>query len=331
VPEAITIVAPLLVAAVLAAGAIGKLRDPSRAAEGFKALDVPPPWSSPGVVRAHPFVEIVVAVLLVVATGWLAVVAGLAALGLMLVYLWLVVRAVRSPVDVDCACFGAWGADRVTTQTVWRNGWLTLLAGLALWAVVAADASVLGLVGAVGAWWWVVALVATALTTVLVVAGPRESSVNDTADPGDLAVEEDDYLRTRTPAVPITLGDGTVTHLRKLSAGRPQLLVYVSEGCGSCQQVIRTVPSWRDRLPELDVRVMVRQTTDVSGLTSAEEPMSVHDTEGLAWESLGIRGVPSAVLLGADGLLAGGPVLGGVDVPAFVDDIHAELQAAQQS
>ena len=313
---------------MLVTSAIGKLRDPARAAAGFAALKVPDALSSPFIVRAHPWVEIVVAVLLVVAGGRLAVAAAVVALALMLAYLWLVVRAVRSPVDVDCACFGAWGSEHVTSRTVWRNAWLTAMAALAVWAVLAVDTSVLGHIGAAGAWWWVFGLAATALTTVLV-AGTRRESVDEAADAGDLAVEAEDYLRTRTPAVPVTLGDGSMAHLRQLSSQRPQLLVYVSEGCGSCQQVIRAVPSWRERLPELDVRVMVRQTTDVSGLTSAVEPMSVHDTEGLVWDSLGIRGVPSAVLLGADGLLAGGPVLGGV--PEFVDDIHAELQAAQQA
>jgi hypothetical protein len=42
------------------------------------------------------------------------------------------------------------------------------------------------------------------------------------------------------------------------------------------------------------------------------------------------NGRPSAVLLGADGSLAGGPVLGASDVAMFVDDIVAELDAAPE-
>jgi hypothetical protein len=140
---------------------------------------------------------------------------------------------------------------------------------------------------------------------------------------------EGDYLRSPTPAVLVTLGDGTVTHLRQLSAHRPQLLVYVSDGCFSCNDVIAAVPSWRDDLPQLDVRVLVRQPVDGSALTSTEEPMSVHDTDGLVSESLGMRATPSAILLGADGLLAGGPVVGATAVPEFVSDIRQELEAAR--
>ena len=40
-------------------------------------------------------------------------------------------------------------------------------------------------------------------------------------------------------------------------------------------------------------------------------------------------GRPSAVLLGADGALAGGPVAGADAVTTFVEDIVAELAAAQ--
>jgi hypothetical protein len=127
----------------------------------------------------------------------------------------------------------------------------------------------------------------------------------------------------------VTLGDGTVTHLRQLSAQRPQLLVYVSDGCFSCNDVIAAIPSWRNDLPQVDVRVLVRQSFDISTLTSTEEPMSMHDTDGLVSESLGIRATPGAVLLGADGLLAGGPVVGAIAVPEFVSDIREELESAR--
>jgi hypothetical protein len=102
----------------------------------------------------------------------------------------------------------------------------------------------------------------------------------------------------------------------------------VSDGCFSCNEVIAALPEWRNELTQVDVRVIVRQPVDASALTSREEPLSLHDTDGLVSESLGMRATPSAVLLGADGLLAGGPVVGSIAVPEFISEIRAELEAA---
>jgi hypothetical protein len=53
--------------------------------------------------------------------------------------------------------------------------------------------------------------------------------------------------------------------------------------------------------------------------------MTLHDPRRWARETLGLDGTPAAVLLGADGLLAGGPVSGRDEVVAFVDEIAGEL------
>jgi hypothetical protein len=69
---------------------------------------------------------------------------------------------------------------------------------------------------------------------------------------------------------------------------------------------------------------VLRFGPESSTLSSTVEPLSVHDTEGLLYETFDLR-TPSAVLLGADGLLAGGPIIGNIAVPEFVDDIREEL------
>ena len=53
----------------------------------------------------------------------------------------------------------------------------------------------------------------------------------------------------------------------------------------------------------------------------------MHDTQGVTNRIFGSR-TPSAVLLGRDGLLAGGPDTGSPDVLAFVEDVRAELVEA---
>ncbi len=89
--------APLIVAAVFVASALGKLADPRRAALAFDALKVPWPLAQPWMRTAHPWAELVIALCLVVTSGIPAVVTAAVATALALVYLVLVVRAVQQP------------------------------------------------------------------------------------------------------------------------------------------------------------------------------------------------------------------------------------------
>ena len=84
----------------------------------------------------------------------------------------------------------------------------------------------------------------------------------------------------------------------------------------------------RSRLPQLDLRVLVTSPPKASGLTSVEEPLSLHDEQSYVSRTFGYGTIPSAFLLGADGLLAGGPVSGSEQINAFIDDIESELQEA---
>jgi len=79
----------------------------------------------------------------------------------------------------------------------------------------------------------------------------------------------------------------------------------------------------------LDVRHVVEVMPGVGTLTRSDEPQSVHDAPHRLWESFGVRGTPSAILLGADGLLAGGPVTGVTDVMTFVEEVKWQLLDAR--
>ena len=213
-------------------------------------------------------------------------------------------------------------------MTLLRNAWLLFLA-LAAAATVWAAPLAGGALAALGAdWGWGVALAAAAFTAAVIVwrapdrphgaASPATGVAHGQAD--DL-----DYVRTRTPAVPVTLGDGSPANLRSLSLSRPILLVAVSETCGSCVPVIERVPAWRALLPEVDVRMLVSRLPEESELTELEHPQSLHDPAGNVRASIAEWGTPAAVLLGVDGLLAGGPEVGVSAVAAFVADIYESL------
>ena len=324
------IIAPLIVAAVLVVSGFAKLRAPERARSAFAEMRVPDAFRRKSIVRLHPWAEIALAVVLLGAPGVLGFAAAVGSAGLMGIYLWLVIRAVRQPLDVDCACFGSLGDDRITWLTVWRNAWLVVLAGAAV--ILASEGpSVVTRLGNAGALETVVAGATTALTLWLVLARPRDvglteaESANSPLTHAAGAHPDDDYVRIRTPAVPVTLADGSVRTLRQLSGERAQLLLFVSEGCQSCIETIAAVPSWRTAMPQLDIRLALPTSPEVSGIASSVPPMTIHDTDYLTWESFGISGTPSALLLGADGLLAGGPVTGSEAVPAFVATVTAEL------
>ncbi|GAA2493383.1 MauE/DoxX family redox-associated membrane protein [Terrabacter carboxydivorans] len=317
--------APVVLAVVLVVSAVGKLRAPTASAEAFRDLRVPSVLSGSLVVQALPWVELLLAVALVVSGGSLGVVVAAATLLLFTSYLVLVVRALGFDEDVECACFGEFAPGRITRRTVVRNAWLVVVAVGALVGAAGGSSVVARIADGRLPWWWLGGAVAAAVTTWLVAGATSASGVEAARVP--TVDEEGDYVRQRTPALPVTLGDGSTSTLRALSAERPQLLLYVSETCGSCLPVIEAAPVWREQLPQLDVRLVLRFGPESSTLGSTQEPLSVHDTEGLVYETFDLR-TPSALLLGADGLLAGGPITGSTAVPEFVDDIRAELEAA---
>ena len=318
--------APLIVAAVFLASALGKLADPQRAALAFDALKVPEPLARRWMRSAHPWAELLIALCLVVTSGAPAVVTAIITTALALTYLVLIVRALRRPEPTDCACFGVVGTAQVSGWTVLRNIWLLAISGVCVWVAMDGRSPLQWALELGSDAWWLVAIVAAALMTALILL-PSAS----TASAGDDDVEpeaREDYERVEIPHAPVTMSDGSVLSLQELAESRPQLILAVSGTCSSCLETIEAAPSWGERLPEVDVHLMY---------VSAEIPMShgpslsltLYDSRRFAYEALALRGTPSAVLLGADGLLAGGPVVGHQAISGFMDDVEAELAGAR--
>ena len=323
-----SVVLPLVLAGVLIASGIGKLRVPDDIA-GWAELGVPRALRKAWIARMHPWGELALGVAVAGLGGVLGLVAALVAVALMAAYTWLVVRAVTRSEDASCACFGA--RKRVTRVTVVRNIWLTALAVGT--AVVVSAGPLLG--GALAAGWvWLPALAVVAVTTALILWPEAEveapaPGVGPTVAPavaGGTGDDEEDYIRIRTPAVPVTLADGTVSDLRRLTHVRPMLLLMVSQTCGWCEPILELRTMWRDLLPEVDVRVLLNSTPESSGLwTETSEPQSLHDPDGYVAASFAdILPRPAAILFGVDGLLAGGPV-SGPDIEPFIADVYESL------
>jgi hypothetical protein len=328
-PGALAIALPLTLAGVLIVSAITKFRTADDLA-GWAEIGVPAGLRKEWLRRLHPWGELALGVVIAAFGGMLGLLAALVAVALMTGYTWLVARAVLRKDDASCACFGA--RKRVTKVTVIRNVWLTALA-----VATAALSWTTPLIGGplragVTEGGWVIGLVVAAATTALILwpeggqevtAGPPHAAVADSDD-------ERDYVRMRTPAVPVTLADGSVENLRTMAARKPILILSVSATCAPCAPVIEKIGAWRNLLPEVDVRFLVATSPETSSLIESTQPQSLHDLDGYVRQSLDMSSTPTAVLLGVDGLLAGGPVGGAGDIEAFVDDIYESLHGQEQ-
>lgn len=327
--HALSICLPLTVAVVLVASGIAKLRHPDDLS-GWARIGVPEPLRRGWLVLLHPWGEIVLGVLVAALGGWAGAVAGVLAAALMAVYTVLIAGVLKRPEAASCACFGE--RKQVTRATLLRNIWLLILAAGAvcvIWGTPLLGGAVAETVQS-SAWGWVMGLAVVGVTTWLVTR-QEPARQERAAQAGAPAVEDDDaldYVRTFTPAVPVTLADGTVRTLRELSGLRPLMLLNVSPTCGACHSVIAKVDVYRALLPEVEVRLLLDRAPADTDLTEATEPQSLHDPYGYVPESFaGMWGTPSALLFGTDGMLAGGPVVGADGVDAFVDQVRAELDS----
>jgi uncharacterized membrane protein YphA (DoxX/SURF4 family)/thiol-disulfide isomerase/thioredoxin len=319
-PVAALVVA-LTLAAVLLTSGLAKLRDHRATRDAFTALRVPPVVPADLAAPALPWIELALAVLLLVAPATGLVAVATLVLLLMLAYTALIARALAFDEPVTCSCFGSIGRHDVDRTTLARNVLLTALAAVVLW--FAADGgSVPSALGSLdgGGWAALAATLAAAAVTVLVLGGPATSSPTTPA-------EEDllDYERRATPYGALILHDGTSTSLVQLSASQARLLVVLNPGCGPCVRTAERLDDWAARLAPA-VGVVAIYPDEASARAAGE-----HVPDLSAWEpELNVRrvfsvGAPAAVLLGADGYLAGGPVAGEDDVAAFVEDVFGVL------
>jgi hypothetical protein len=314
-------------AVVLVVSGAGKLRSPDSVDAGFTSLDVPGWLDTVVVRRLVPWVELALGLWLLLATGPALVLVAVLVLLLFVAYLVLVVRAVRRPEPVDCGCFGALGDSRVTRVTVWRNAVLVLSAALC----VVAGLRGVGLIGAVvdgSALPWVASAALSAAVAALVV---HRAPVPDVAPGRPLGAEpetddsDSGYRRRITPRAEVLTEDGRLVLVSEQTATTAHLLVFLSPGCGPCGRIGPQLARWGADLDPVAVRAVV----SAQPRSIAEMPyLAGHawfDPFALARTAFGV-GTPSAVLLGTDGLLAGGPVQGEDDVTAFVAELTGRLR-----
>ena len=343
VPDAAALsLIPITLVIVLVVSAIAKARVPSATASAVRLLRLPPAINGGWVARWLPGSEIVLAATMLSPWLPLARLASVAALLLFLAYWVIIARAMTFQPRPSCGCFGQIGDQRVTWRTLVRNTLLLAGAGVFVWMTWSQDSTVWSvLAGATGrelAILWSAAYLAVVVWFIVSPPGsgehwwrrrraPEQEEVEHSeVGHSDTGADELEYVRVPIPDGFLLDPDRNAVSLHELIMTGPVLLVFVSCGCGSTRLSWERLDAWAHAIPR--VQVLGVETRPIGDLgIPGIAPRLFHDPAGKAWEALQIPGTSSAVLLGADGLLAGGPVHGNEEIEQLVDDIAAVLSA----
>lgn len=339
------VIAPLVVVGVLALSAATKAGKGETLQSVVANLELPT-WVLPrSLARAIPGIEAAIALGLLAPWAPVGVLAAAGALVLMLTYWALIARGLTISPRPACSCFG--DVDQpISGRTLLRNTVLVgtaagalafTLSGRTVWSVLSRARS--------EDWWWLAFTALACVVTALVLGAssrtvpaptsatplpePTSAVIQPQDDPGidrdrDSDSDEEDYLRAPTPELLLLDPASEPVTLLELSATRAQLLIFVNCYCASTREAIAAREGWQDRLDLVDVRI-VFSVPILEQAIPVTPPGTLVDHAGLAWRSLGLVTSPSALLLGADGYLAGGPVAGPTEVTAFIDEIAEAL------
>lgn len=323
----------MVLAALLLISGISKVRHLEATRSAFAQLELPDALTRSPAPRALPWVEIALAAALLLSPAPAAVPVAVLTLLVFVAYLVVIGRALTFDHAVTCGCFGELGLGEVTRRTLVRNVILVVLALLAVWSATAGASVAARLAAADGVTWAWLGLVLLTGAVILATFGTAKGDPRHRSDRAGTAGDPEDsggldYLRQPLPFASLVDAEGQSHTLTELVREGAQLLVFVSPGCGSCTPVMERIPEWAAGLGPVRVRAVVAQTLD--GVLDRSPELAghlLHDPQG-ATRRVFDSGTPGAVLLGGDGLLAGGPVRGKESVLDVVEDIRAELLEA---
>jgi thiol-disulfide isomerase/thioredoxin len=316
-----------LLAVVFIVAAIGKLLDLEGSRRALVEFGMPSRAARVGGVLL-PVAELAVAVamLLVPTARWGAAGAFL----LLLAFSAGIARAMSRGEAPDCHCFGQIHSEPAGSSALVRNA--VLSAASAFVVLTGPGPSLDSALGTLhGAQ---IALVATsALAAVLAVAVAQlwadRRRLRAELNAAQAAELPPGLPRgTSAPAFELAAVRGTAGSLAGLSeqAG-PTVLVFLSTGCGPCQTLLPSLAHWQDALSgSVTVAAIFEGARDEVGRVSAEHELSpvLAQKEQETFELYALRATPSAVLIGADGTIAGAPAEGVTAIEALVRTAAAE-------
>ncbi|MBF4572903.1 hypothetical protein ITJ64_10280 [Herbiconiux sp. VKM Ac-1786] len=315
---ALTLAAVLLVSGTLKLLPRGRLTT-----DDLAELLVPAPLRRPWFTAALPAAELLLGLAMLVAPAPLFTVAAIATVLLTLAFTVVVVRVLLRDDRVDCACFGMLRTP-LTLATAGRN--IALVLAAAVVSVTTHQGAVLTLPALAPDGWTAFFATTTAVLalTALLLAAARRAPA---AEPTPPATGRDGTAWL-VPDVEV-LADGELVPLVELARAKPLLLVLLSADCHACERVAPQLAGWRERFGGA-VEVAALTSDDAARLAAAHPLLDapVHRGARAVMTAAGIPGYPSALLLGTDGTVAGGPAVGSVEVEALATTISDVLAAA---
>jgi hypothetical protein len=322
----IVLASRLLLAAVFALAALGKLARRGETEATLDAFGVPAAARRP-LALALPLAELAIAAALLPAAS--APVAGVAALVLLLVFTAAVGRVLIRGEEVDCNCFGSLGPSRIGRWTLVRN-----LALLVPAAIVAAagwsdpGASAVAWAGgldtataafALGGSALAVAALAFAFSWQLLLQNGRLLARLDALEAGQRSgTDALSGIGAPMPAFELPDLSGRPVGLEELLAeDRGLLLVFIDPGCHACHQLLPEIGR-RQRDPGAGPRLVVISRGDAAAnaVEASEHGLELVLLENAFAlpEKVGIGGMPGAVLLHPSGLIVSEPAVGATRV-----------------
>lgn len=352
--DAVLAGASILLSLTFLISGIAKLFDLSGTRSALISLQIPARALHPLFAVLTPVLEIAIAAAVWIPVWRLPVIASALALVMMVVFTVVIARALRFEDAVHCSCFGTLGSPTVTTGTLARNILLGLVALTSLLAALnGISAGALGAADPLAALALTLVLAVAAALAVLIRGGTDRLAGENGASPGTAAAahssttrtdaganldahaqeESGEYLRMPIPFAELNQPSGAAITLRDLAREQAVLLVSLSVGCGPCARLMPKIPAWRDALaPFVQVKPVFANPPgglpdDVLESVNGDYLL---DPERRTMWLMEMTGTPSAVLLGADQLVAGGPVAGRIEIEEFVDEIQAQLAEAAE-
>ena len=336
VPTVPFVLCTALIVLTLLISGIAKAKDPQSTVTGIQNLGLEKIAPARTVSLILPWFEIVLASVLLLSPVRLpAVIASGLALVLMLFYTVVIARALVTGRTGSCNCFGSESTAPVSRYTLIRNIALLLASLGAHMSALKGGVGIIPTLLSLDAngWTWIIGTVLIAVTMEAVRRGDVLGAEDERPQvilPEPVYDEngEEQYVRVPIPHAALYLENGRHTNMRALAKNQARVLVFVSATCAGCVKFLKTMSSWQERLPQVALHPVYSsldslQTSRNAG-TLPEGLTPLIDREAGARANFG-NGVPLAVVLGADGLIAGGPVAGKEQVEELLADIESQF------
>ena len=135
-----------------------------------------------------------------------------------------------------------------------------------------------------------------------------------------------EYERSPIPDAALLDVDGGSVSLTGLAQERAVLLVCPGPRGDERDSVLRTLSQWHGRMPLVDFVVVTQEPDSDQDALAGRAERGLRDPDGTAQAMFAPTGRAVAVLLGTDGLLAGGPSLGAEAIAELVQDLALNFQ-----